>query len=101
MARSKKSDIPLTPQCQAALARMVASAHRMASDLTGDPLEEETGLAESGRSMALSMAMVFYLLRLDPRDIHAAFFAEGSMNRFAYAPPGNGPYCEPLLDGLL
>jgi hypothetical protein len=86
MARSKKPEIEFSPECGKAYARLVALAHQLAAMLSGDPLAADTGLADTPRSQALAMGMVHFLLRADPEDIRAAFFAEKSLNQLEFRP---------------
>ena len=84
MARTtKKPEIDFSGECMDAFDRVVALAHRTASLLSGDPLSAE-GKAETPRSAALVSAMLYFLLRTDPSDLEALFFADGSLNQVPF-----------------
>ena len=86
MARTgKKPDIDFSDESMAAWDRFVTLAHQLASVLTGDALSPE-GKTETPRSAALAMGMLTFLLRADPADLHALFFAEKSLNQVPFRP---------------
>jgi len=86
MGRKKRTEIEYSAECQEALERLTALAHYLAAMLTGDPLSEETGLTATPRSQALAMGMMYFLIRLDPKDLYATFFAEKSLNQLPFTP---------------
>jgi hypothetical protein len=69
--------------------------------LTGDPLSPETGKTETPRSQALTMGMLTFLLRTDPDDLKALFFAEGSLNQIPFTPAEPQPMRHPPLAALV
>jgi hypothetical protein len=85
MARKTKPEIDFSPECQAAMDRLVALAHQLAAMLTGDSLSE-TGLTDTPPSQALAMGMVCFLMRADPEDIRVALFAEKSLGERLFRP---------------
>jgi hypothetical protein len=91
MARSgKKSDIDFSPECMEAYERLGALAHQLASVLSGDGLSPE-GKAETPRSLALVMGMLYFPLRTDPDDLRALFFSEKSLNQIPFKPGAPEP----------
>jgi hypothetical protein len=76
MTRKTRPEIEFSPECQAALDRLVALAHQLAAMLPGDSLSPETGLTDTPPSQALAMGMICFLMRADPEDIRAALFAK-------------------------
>ncbi len=98
MTRKKPTDdIDIGPECAEAYERLVDFAHDLAGMLTGDP-----GFAQTPRSQALAMGMMLFLLRADPKDIHAAFYGEKSLGRFYKPTPDDytmDPIFAPLLGG--
>jgi hypothetical protein len=89
MARNRKqTDIDFSDESMEAYGRLAALAHQTASALTGDRLQPD-GTAATPRSVALAMGMLTFLLRTDPNDLEALFFAEGSLNQvpFSAGPP--------------
>jgi hypothetical protein len=101
MTRKKTAEIELSPECAEAYERLVDLASRLAAMLTGDPACPDTGIADSARSHALAMGMVYFLLRCDPRDIEAVFSGEGSLAQFDWKPYPAGFTMEPLFARLL
>ncbi|HEY6632074.1 MAG TPA: hypothetical protein VIZ90_11530 [Rhizobiaceae bacterium] len=102
MARNaKKSDIDLSPESMEACERLIALAHQLSAVLTGDALSPETGQVETPRSAALVMGMLAFLLRADPDDLHAMFFAEKSLNQFPYRAGPVQPMRHPPLAAML
>src|SRR5918994_2808679 len=85
MTRKTKPEIEFSPECQAALDRLVALAHQLAAMLTGDS-PSETGLTDTPPSQALAMGMICFLMRADPEDIRAALFAEKSLGELPFRP---------------
>ena len=95
MAR-RQSEIDFSPECTDAFARLAQLAHRTASLLTGDPLSAD-GQAVTQRSAALVMGMLYFLLRTDPDDLEALFFADGSLNQAPFKPGLPQPMRHPPL----
>jgi hypothetical protein len=85
MTRRTKPEIEFSPECDAALERLTALAHKLSAMLTGDSLSE-SGLTLTPRSQALAMGMMYFLMRAGLEDLRAAFFAEGSLNQLSFRP---------------
>ncbi len=102
MARTnKQSDIDLSPECMAAWDRLSMLAHQLSAVLTGDELSPETGQAATPRSAALAMGMLTFLLRTDPADLEALFFADGSLAQIPFRAGPPEPMRQPPLAPLL
>ena len=86
MTRKKEPEIDISPECEEAYERLVEQAESLAAMLLGEPFSRHTGLAYKVRSQALAMGMICFMLRADPNDIKAAFFAEKSLGQFARKP---------------
>lgn len=100
MARTgKRKDIEFSTECTDAFARLTALAHQLAAVLTGDALPPD-GIAETPRSAALAMGMLVFLLRTDPNDLEALFFADGSLNQLPFRPGAPGMMRDPPLNWL-
>jgi hypothetical protein len=100
MARAKKSDIYFSPECMEALDRLGTLAHQVSAPLTGDKLSPE-GKAQTSRSAAMTMAMLYFLIRTDPDDLHALFFSEKSLNQIPFTPDLPEPMRHPPLAALV
>ncbi len=101
MARTKKqADIDFSPESMAAYDRLVSLAHQLSAVLTGDPLSAD-GKAETPRSAALTMGMLYFLLCTDPNDLKALFFAQGSLNQIPFTPGLPPAMRKPPLAALL
>ena len=99
MPRIRKPDIEFSEESMEAYDRLVGLAHDLSSMLTGDPLSPETGECQTSRSRAMTMGMVYFLLRANPDDLYATFFSEKSMNQITRSPtPAIVP---PLLSRML
>ena len=101
MTRKKDTEIEFSTECGEAFDRLVALADQLAAMLTGDPLSDGAGRAATRRAKALAMGMVYFLLRADPRDLHATFFAKGSFAQCAFKPFPVGYTKEEPLAALL
>ena len=100
MARNKKrTDIDFSPECMEAFDRLATLAHRLSAVLTGDELSSETGKTQTPRSQALTMGMLAFLLRTDPDDLKALFFAEGSLNQIPFTPTPPAADARPAAGG--
>jgi hypothetical protein len=99
MARAR-NDKRLSPECMAAFERLTKLAHALAATLTGDAPAPD-GTADTPRTQALAMAMIFFLLRADPDDIEAALFAKGSLEKIPFGPGLPAPMRHPPLAALL
>src|SRR5689334_789428 len=86
MARKKHDEIDISPECDEAFERVVELADRLAVTLTGDPCDPLSGAPYTGRATAMSLGMIYFLLRIGPDDLHALFFAERSMSQFKFNP---------------
>lgn len=101
MARTgKHRNIEFSTECTDAFASLTALAHQLAAVLTGDALSPD-GIAETPRSSALTMGMLFFLLRADPNDLEALIFADGSLNQLPFKPGAPGVMREPPLEWLV
>jgi hypothetical protein len=78
MTRKTRQDIEFSPECDAALDRLVALAHQLSAMLTG--------LTDTPPSQALAMGMICFLMRADPEDIRAALFVEKSLSELPFRP---------------
>lgn len=96
MARKNKPDIAMNPECNAALARVTKLADRLAAGLVGEELPA-CGRPETAAASVLSSGMIYFLLRIDPADLHALFSDEGSLKRFAYKRQSRKIRIPPLL----
>jgi hypothetical protein len=83
MTRKNKPEVSVDPECDAALFRVTALAHYLAAELVGEQ-RSELGAVESQRATALVVSMLFFLLLIDRKDLHALFFADGATDPFAY-----------------
>ena len=86
MTRRKDAEIDISPECAEAYERLIVQAEGLAAMLLGEPVSPDTGLAERTRSQVLAMAMLCFMLRADPKDIQAVFFAERSLGQFQRKP---------------
>ena len=68
--------------------------------LAGEKLSAN-GLAETPQAAALAMGMFYFLLRIDPDDLHALFFAEGSMKGLAFRSVAPAARVPPVLVDFL
>ena len=86
MPRITKPAIDFSDECMEAFDRLVALAHRLSATLTGDALSPETGECATPRSAAMTMAMVYFLIRADRDDLKTLFFSENSLDRIPFSP---------------
>ena len=100
MGRNKKSDIDFSPECMEAFDRLVTLAHQVSAMLTGDALSPE-GKAQTPRSVALTMGMLYFLLRTDAEDLRALFFSEKSLNQIPFTPTRPEMMRRPPLAGMV
>jgi hypothetical protein len=100
MARATKSGIEISPEAGEALQRVTGLAHRLAAGLSGDELASD-GRVETPGAAALAMGMFLFLVSIEPDDLHALFFAEGSMKQFAFKLLSSRAPIPPLFAGLL
>ena len=101
MARTgKRPDIDFSPECMEAFNPLETLAHQLAAVLTGDELSPE-GKTQTPRSAAMTMAMLYFLLRTDPDDLHALFFSEKSLNQVPFTPGVPAPMRHPPLAALV
>lgn len=97
MTRKKPAEIDISPECEEAYERLVTLADHLSAMLTGDPASPDTGIAYSARSHALAAGMIYFLLRCDPSNIQALFFAKRSLAQFDYTPYPDGFTMDPLF----
>ena len=100
MARKKKPDIELSPEAAAAYDRVVGLAQQLAAMLLGEELSA-AGEVQTPHAAAIAMGMFFFLLRIGPDDLHALFFAEGSLNQCEFKPYPPGYKIKPILADLM
>ncbi|MGN6470203.1 MAG: hypothetical protein ACTHLC_11525 [Rhizobiaceae bacterium] len=107
MARRGKRILEMSPEADQVLQRITALAHRLGAGLAGEALSAE-GRVDTEGAAALVAAMFLFLLSISPDDLHALFFADGSMAQFAFRPwaPERpipplfaGLFAQPVLDG--
>ncbi len=94
--KTTETEIEIGPECADAYQRLVEFANELSADLTGDPMAFDTP-----RSAALAMGMILFLIRADPRDLHAAFFGEKSFAQFNWKPMPPDVRVDPLFAPLL
>jgi hypothetical protein len=75
----------MSPETDQALERVTALAHRLAAGLGGEEIPPD-GRVETERAAGLTAAMFLFLFSIAPEDLHALFFAEGSMKQIAFRP---------------
>lgn len=82
----KKPDWTPSPECETAYANAIETAHLAAASLLGEKPVDDPGRDASAAALMLAMAMVFFLVRLDPRDGGALYRGPGSFADFDYKP---------------
>ena len=99
MARNKKCRHRLQPRMHGGLrpprdagAPGLGHAHRRRA-VTRD------GKAQTPRSVALTMGMLYFLLRTDAEDLRALFFAEKSLNQIPFTPTRPAARCASAVGG--
>ena len=85
MARQKQTLPEFSPETAAALDRVTGFAQRLAAQMLGKELSG-TGQPLDPHTMAVAMGMMLFLLRIGPDDLHALFFAEGSLGKGQFKP---------------
>ena len=99
MARRDKPNVEMRIEADRALKRITTLAHRLAAGLAGEELPAK-GEVETEGAAALAAAMFLFLLSISPDDLHALFFADGSMKQFAFRPLAAERPIPPLFAGL-
>jgi hypothetical protein len=99
MARHSRPGMEMSAEADRALLRVTTLAHRLAAGLAGEELPEN-GRVETPGAATLAMGMFSFLFSIEPGDLHAIFFAEGSMKRFAFSPLPPEAAIPPLFAGL-
>lgn len=98
MPRKPKAKWTPNPECQAAYGRVIKTAHIAAATLFGEKPAENPEENASSRAFLMAAGMIYFLLRIDPKDARALFVGEGSFGSLNYKPypPGhwlrNGPF---------
>lgn len=82
----KKPDWTPSPECETAYANAIGTAHLAAASLLGEKPVDNPERDASAAALKLAMAMMFFLLRLDPRDVGALYRGPGSLAEFDYKP---------------
>ena len=85
-SRDKTSNWTPTPECAAAYARAIETAHLAAASLCGEKPVADPARKASPRVLFHAMGMMFFLARLDPRDMAALFTGPGSFADFDHKP---------------
>lgn len=87
MARkSKRDDWMPNPDCEAAYARTLETAHICAAALFGEKPTDDPAANASPEAMMHAMGMMYFLLRIDPKDLAALYDGPGSLADFDYKP---------------
>ena len=87
MARKlKRNDWTPNPDCEAAYARAIETAHTCAAALFGEKPTDDPAANASPYALMHAMGMMYFLARLDPKDLAALSTGPGSFADFDYKP---------------
>lgn len=75
-----------SPECEAAFARIIDTAHRCAATFTGEKPAADPEKNASQAALILAGMMLWFLCRIDPKDMVALASGPGSFADFAYRP---------------
>lgn len=97
----KSTDWSPNPDCEAAYGRILDTAHICAAALLGERLTQDPARDASPMALMHAMGMMYFLCRIDPKDLTAISTGPGSFADFAYKPfPSNFRPRKPILDVL-
>lgn len=74
------------PECQDAYERVIRTAHLSAAALWGEKPVDDPSKDASCRALMLAMGMMYFLLRIDPRNARLLFTGEGSLGEAGHEP---------------
>ena len=99
--KMKSTDWSPNPDCEAAYGRILAIAHICAASLLGQKLTQDPARDASPMALLHAMGMMYFLCRIDPKDLAAISTGPGSFADFAYKPfPPNFRPNKPMFDVL-
>ncbi|WP_421864897.1 hypothetical protein [Parvibaculum sp.] len=100
MPRRPKTPWVPSPEFQAAYERVRKTAHYAAAALTGDEVTDDPDKDAAQVTILFMLAMIYFLCRIDPRDIEMLYAREGGFGELDFKPfpagytPGKGPFAE-------